>query len=250
MTGFEPAWRALVSERLSRGKVSAQLTWEKTSTQASISLNEALVDWYVETLRRTAARHNLEPTLTMGDILGLPDVWTSPVNGEGDGEIEAIAREALTAALDSLQALRAAEGKKLADAFREQMARIRATGAKARELAAGQVDQYRAKLVKRIEDLFGAGNFDMQRLAQEVAYVAERTDVTEECDRLDIHCRHFIDALGATEPVGRRLNFLLQEMNREINTLGSKSQDMGISALVVDLKEELEKIREQVQNVE
>jgi uncharacterized protein (TIGR00255 family) len=169
---------------------------------------------------------------------------------EESADVESIAQEALGLALDRLQDLRVAEGNKLAVTFREQMQRIRDAGANAREMAAGQVEQYRAKLIKRVEDLFGSGNYDMQRLAQEVAYVADRTDVTEECDRLDIHCRHFADALNAKEPVGRRLNFLLQEMNREINTLGSKSQDMGISGLVVDMKEELEKIREQVQNVE
>ncbi|MEW5875094.1 MAG: YicC/YloC family endoribonuclease [Candidatus Zixiibacteriota bacterium] len=250
MTAYEPAWRTLVSERLSRGKISAQLTWEKTSVDSSLRINDSLVDWYVETLKRVATRHELQSTLSIGDILALPDLWVTSATGDESSEIEGIAQEALVLALDRLQELRAAEGAKLTATFRDQMQRIRDTGAKARGLAAGQVDQYRAKLIKRIEELFGAGNYDMQRLAQEVAYVADRTDVTEECDRLDIHCRHFTDALNAKEPVGRRLNFLLQEMNREINTLGSKSQDLGISALVVDMKEELEKIREQVQNVE
>ena len=103
---------------------------------------------------------------------------------------------------------------------------------------------------QRVRDVFGENGYDAQRLAEEIAYMAERSDITEECVRLKIHAEHSLDALNQDGPVGRRMNFLMQEMNREANTIGSKAQSAAISTFVVNIKEELEKIREQIQNVE
>lgn len=250
MMSFEPAIRALISSRVGRGKVVAQLTWEKTSFESAVTVNEPLVESYVKALRAIGEQHQLADTLTIGDLISLPDFWTTNQAVTDNELVESLTTEALSIAMDKLVETRAAEGQKLADTFIPQIDRIRKAVIRIQELAAGQVDHYRAKLTSRIEELMGGAEFDAQRLAQEVAYMAERSDITEECHRLDIHCQHFHDDLQSNEPVGRRLNFLLQELNREVNTIGSKSVDIEISGLVVSLKDELEKIREQVQNIE
>jgi len=250
MMSFEPALRALISGRVGRGKVVAQLTWEKTSFESAVTVNEPLVESYVTALRGVGERHQLADTLTIGDIISLPDFWTTNQAVTDNDLVEALITEALSSALDKLRETRAAEGQKLADTFVPQIGRIRKAVVHIQELAAGQVEHYRTKLTTRIEELMGGAEIDVQRLAQEVAYMAERSDTTEELHRLDIHCQHFLEDIQSTEPVGRRLNFLLQELNREVNTIGSKSVDIEISQLVVGLKDELEKIREQVQNIE
>jgi uncharacterized protein (TIGR00255 family) len=250
MMSFEPTLRALISSRVGRGKVAAQLSWEKLSFESSVAINEPLIESYVTALREVGKRHNLNDTLTIGDLISLPDFWTTNQAVTETELVEDLITRSLASALDKLRETRAAEGQKLAETFEAQMARIRQAVVRIQELAAGQVDHYRAKLTSRIEELMGGNEIDAQRLAQEVAYMAERSDITEECDRLNIHCQHFLDDLQSTEPVGRRLNFLLQELNREVNTIGSKSVDIEISSLVVGLKDDLEKIREQVQNIE
>jgi uncharacterized protein (TIGR00255 family) len=250
MMGLEQKLRTMIGEAVGRGKVVAQLSWERTSYESSVAINEPLVESYVETLRRLGERHQLGDTLTLGDLMSLPDFWITNQSERASEQIEGVVTDALKAALAELKATREAEGRKLGQAFLPQLDKIRETVAQIRELASGQVEHYREKLTQRIEELFGSAGYDPQRLAQEVAYMAERADITEECLRLEIHCRHFQEAINSNEPVGRRLNFLLQELNREVNTIGSKSVGIEISKLVVDLKDELEKIREQVQNVE
>ncbi|GAB4319304.1 MAG: YicC family protein [Candidatus Zixiibacteriota bacterium] len=250
MMAMEPELRAVVSARFGRGKIVAQLNWERTAIESSVSINEELVDWYVESIRRVAAKCGLADSLTIGDVLSLPDVWVAKRDPQKDEVVESIVKDALLAALDQLEATRAAEGAKLASSFRQQIGRISAGNDQIKSLAGRQVELYRQRLTQRLDEVLGQANYDEQRLTQEVAFMAERSDITEECVRLGIHCGHFLEALDSAEPVGRRMNFLVQELNREINTIGSKSVDIDISRIVVDLKDELEKIREQVQNIE
>ncbi len=250
MMSFESGLRGVVSARISRGKVMAQLTWERTTFESPVALNEPLADWYIETMQRLAAKHQMPSALSMADLMSLPEIWGTRQDSAEGSHVEEVVREALTRALDQLVQLRRDEGRKLSSYFTDRIQFLRLTGEKILALSSSQVENYRLKLTQRIEEILGAVGHDPQRLAQEIAYMAERTDITEECLRLDIHCRHFTEAIEGEEPSGRRLNFLLQELNREVNTIGSKSASSEISALVVDLKEELEKIREQVQNIE
>ena len=250
MASHESALRSTISARVGRGKVVAQLAWERTTFESPVQLNEALADWYIENIKRLAAKHQMASSLSIADVMALPEVWIGGENANEAGTVENVVREALEKALDQMTQMRRDEGLKLAKDFRERMDFIRQAGEKIKGLASVQVDAYRVKLTQRIEEILGAGGYDPQRLAQEIAYMGERTDITEECVRLDIHCRHFIDAIESSEPSGRRLNFLLQELNREVNTIGSKAASAEISTLVVNLKEELDKTREQVQNIE
>jgi len=146
--------------------------------------------------------------------------------------------------------MRRAEGEKLRADLRERLNFVVGAVDKIQAQADGLVDYYRKKLQARAAELFGENGYDPQRLAEEVAYLAERSDITEECVRLRIHTESFSEAMAAEEAVGRRLNFLMQEMNREANTIGSKAGSVEISSIVVTIKEELEKIREQIQNIE
>lgn len=250
MASQESALRAIISAKVGRGKVVAQLVWERTAFESPVQINETLADWYIETIKRLAAKHQMTSDLSIADVMSLPEVWTNPEKTAESEAVDLIVREALDRALDQLLQMRRDEGSKLANDFRERMNMIRQTGEKIQGLSATQVDAYRLKLTQRIEEILGTAGYDPQRLAQEIAYMAERTDITEECVRLSIHCQHFMDAVNGNEPAGRRLNFLLQELSREVNTIGSKSASAEISALVVNLKEELEKTREQVQNIE
>ncbi|MEW5701857.1 MAG: YicC/YloC family endoribonuclease [Candidatus Zixiibacteriota bacterium] len=249
LLALEAPLRAIVDARLSRGKVYGQLSWERTEWAPTQTFNEPLADWYIETLKGLAARHQMSAEFSVGALVGLSDLW-SVRNESPDEQIEALLREALTSALDQLQRSRESEGQALAADLTQRLARVDELLGQIRARAAEVPQALREKLTARVTELFGNGGYDPQRLAQEVAYMAERADITEECVRLDVHVRQFKTTLAGREAAGRRLNFLTQEMNREANTIGSKSASWELSTLVVELKEELERIREQVQNIE
>jgi uncharacterized protein (TIGR00255 family) len=246
---LETPLKALVNDRLSRGKVLCQLTLEKEAPVADIGLNEPLAEVYIKALTDLADRHGLQGGVTVSDLLRFPDLWASRTEGP-DEVIGGILREALNAALDELIAVRRAEGAALAADLQARLGTVNDHLDAIRKEAAGLPDAIREKLSSCVQQLFGSGEYDPQRLAQEIAYLAERADITEECVRLDVHSTHFAEALESDQAVGRRLNFLLQEMNREANTIGSKSASAEAATRVVALKEELERIREQVQNIE
>ena len=247
--GMEAPLRGLIDKRLSRGKIFGQLTWERTDLAPTQAFNQQLADWYVEKLGQVAAKHESLGPLTQGDLLRVPDLWGTQAENI-DSAIEFILSETLTAALDQLVEARNREGQALARDLAERINLVEEYVGKIKALADSVPAAMRDKLTARVQELFGQAGYDPQRLAQEVAYMAERADITEECVRLIVHTKHFIDTLNSGEAAGRRLNFLMQEMNREANTIGSKSASSDISTYAVQLKEELERIREQVQNIE
>jgi uncharacterized protein (TIGR00255 family) len=159
-------------------------------------------------------------------------------------------QKAIDKALKALLSMRAKEGRALAADMRKRLTRMAGVVGEIEKATKGSVKLYRDKLSARIMELMNGANFDADRLEAEVAYFAERTDITEECIRFKSHLAQFRQALKEPGAAGRRLNFILQELNREANTIGSKGADFGISSSVITLKEEIEKIREQTQNVE
>jgi uncharacterized protein (TIGR00255 family) len=249
LMGMEAPLRAVIDKRLSRGKVFGQLTWERADLAPTQSFNEPLAEWYIESLKHIAAKHASLGQLTLGDLVRIPDLWGSQAENI-DATIESVLNDALSAALDQLIEARRREGQALAHDLAERIGTVENLVGKIRALADTVPAAMREKLNARIQELFGQAGYDPQRLAQEVAYMAERADITEECVRLLVHTKHFVETLSAGEAAGRRLNFLMQEMNREANTIGSKSASSEISTYAVGLKEELERIREQVQNIE
>lgn len=182
-------------------------------------------------------------------LLGLPGVLQTV---EEDANVTAewsIVEAALGAAAGDLRDMRSHEGAELREDLRGHMETLDDLRQRVDLEAEGVAERIEAKLLARVSRL-GVDGVDPQRLAQEVAMIADKADISEELARMGSHCKQFWTALDATEPIGRRLEFLTQELNREINTIGSKSVDHPISALVVDMKSALEKLREQVSNVE
>lgn len=248
---LESHLKGILTESFSRGKISCAMGWESgPETVGRVLLNEPMVARYQEVFQQIKKSVNLPGEVTISDFMALPDVITyEPAEPDAD-LVREIAEEALRQAIKALIDMRRAEGEKLMFDLRDRLKIITDTVSKIEVDANGQAEIYRKKLQARVVELFGENGYDQQRLAEEVAYLAERSDITEECVRLKIHTESFAEALAGSGAVGRRLNFLMQEMNREANTIGSKAGSAEISSLVVTIKEELEKMREQIQNIE
>lgn len=240
-----------VKQRLARGAV--ELSVKRTVGPAGEQLprvNAELARTYKEVLQAAARDLGLDDTVRLRDVLDRPGVLELAERGVSLEAAQLAAERALDQALDALLAMREVEGRAL---FQDLSSRLDTVEALAQEVAAlspRAVEEYREKLTARIAELVQAGSVDPQRLAQEVALFADRTDVAEESTRLASHLEQFRALLAAKEPSGRKMDFLVQEMHREVNTTGSKSQHKEISSRIVALKAELERIREQVQNVE
>ena len=249
-TKWEGDVRELLRQRIARGHVALTARIERDSTPVG-GINEARFGEYVAVLRSLQERYGLSGALDASTVLSLPDV-VDLVGHEGDdGSVEQLVG-VVEKAVTTLRAMRYEEGARLTTLLRERMDLVTSCIDRVAERAPIRLAEHGARLRKSVRELAGATNVDPQRLAQEVAILADRLDISEEIDRFRAHieafCKTLVDNDG--EAVGKRLGFLLQEMVREANTMGSKASDSPILAEVVGIKEELERIREQVENVE
>lgn len=250
----ESALKQRVSGKLARGKVEIVVNLASSASTSKLVIDEAIADQYVAAARSLTARHALGGALDVAALLALPGV-TRVVENELEADVLAAAvEEALDAALAALVAMRAVEGEALRVELEGRLGTVRQL-ADAFEARSGEVvAAARQRLQKRAEQIRrDVGLSDDARLHQEIVIAADRLDITEELVRLRSHVAQFLDTLrgaGAENPVGRRLDFLLQELGREANTVGSKCADAALAQDVVALKTELERIREQVQNIE
>jgi uncharacterized protein (TIGR00255 family) len=239
----------LARERLSRGRfdVGVRLDESASATRFSVSRARAVYESLLE-LRDELAPGSEVPVAALASLPQLL-LDTSRANSQGT---EQALTGAFAIALSRLDEMREREGQALARELTERLTNLRSLCQQARELSSGAAERQLGRLRERVARLLSevGGSPDTGRLETELALMADRSDVTEELVRLASHFDQFEALLADSEPVGRRLEFLLQEMSREANTLGSKSQDVKLSHLVVDIKSQLEKIREQVQNVE
>jgi uncharacterized protein (TIGR00255 family) len=250
---LEARVREVINRHLSRGRVSVRVTLHSGEERraARVRINRALAAAYTREFARLAEDLNLAGRPSLEAILRAPGVL------ENDDEIEdaeafwPAIEEALASALAQLVGMREQEGTHLARDLAARLEALRYSTQAIRQRAPGVAAQYRIQLQERIA---AAGvTFipeDRERLLKEVALFADRSDITEELTRLESHFEQFQQCLNASEPIGRTLDFLAQEMNREVNTVGSKANDAAIAREVVQLKTELERIREQVQNLE
>ncbi len=243
----ENAYREAVGARIRRGKVEAGLRYTAPAGAAGgLALDYALLDQVSELCREVSAR--LEQTAPVGPLEFMR--WPGMVRETPPDQqaLAAAAASALDAAIQSLADNRQAEGERIRGMLEQRMAGIAAAVARVRERLPEVRQLHAERLRARVAELVATP--DAERIEQELVLLAQKMDVDEELDRLDSHLAAFGDALAADEPVGRRLDFLLQEFNREANTLASKSQDAEVTAAAVELKVLIEQMREQVQNVE
>lgn len=240
----------LVKERLARGGVDVSIRRVAGAGGLAPRVDAQLAEAYARAFAELQARLGLATGATLTDILSADGVVRLD---ERDVDLDA-AREAvragLSAALEALVEMRAREGAALARDLAGRLDTIEALAARVTALTPEAVDHHRARLEERVAELARGIALDPARLAQEVALLADRSDVTEELIRLGSHVAQVRGLLASGEPAGRKLDFLVQEMHREVNTTGSKSQSAEIAGVVVALKAEIERMREQVQNVE
>ena len=250
---FEGVARQLITERIERGKIDLSATVRGPRGLPDVQINTELAASYKSSLVALAGELGIEPRVDLGMLIGLPGVVAGQTSPQVDPERDApLVRRALIEALDALDAMRAAEGEHLAADMVQRFAVIAELVDRIETMTADLPHKYRDLLTARIESLLekSTGEVDPSRLAQEVAHYADRSDIAEELVRLRSHIEKAAGMLQAGGGVGRSLDFLLQEMHREINTIGAKAKVVEIGDLVVDLKSELERVREQVQNIE
>jgi uncharacterized protein (TIGR00255 family) len=237
---------------LSRGRVDVAVSMERAA-QIAYELNRPLIAGYISALKQLQQDFNLAGELDINVLARIPGALQPARNGIDERMIAAL-EQALDQALDDLEKMREQEGEALKNELRERVQKIEALVPIIEASASGLADAYRLRLQKRIGELLNRGGqvveIDPARLAQEVAYLADRSDVSEEMVRLRSHLSQFQEALDGPGEAGKMLDFLLQELNREANTTLSKSTDLAIKEAGLAIKAEVEKLREQVQNVE
>jgi uncharacterized protein (TIGR00255 family) len=250
---LEAQIRDEINRRVSRGRITVRVAVQSAPGAAGkTAVDLALAKSYAHDLRRMAKELGLKDLVTLDLLSRLPGVVQPAREISEAEELWPATSAALSAAMDLLLQMRQREGAFLARDLKQRTTRMRRAVARIQRLVPGAVKHYRAQLLQRIHDagLPAAAALDEERLLKEVFFFADRSDVTEELTRLQSHFQQLDDCLKSAEPVGRTLDFLSQEINREVNTLGSKAANSLISREVVSLKAELEIFREQVQNVE
>lgn len=249
---YEIEVKRLASATLKRGKIDISVQWdEATAVHILPQLDLAVARGYYDAYIRLSKELNLSHDAPLSLIMTQKGVLKEAV-GSTDESKEQLPQllAAVQAAVTSLEEMRIREGQALATDLRTRRMQVAEWSAHIGERTPHVVTEYRHKLKARLAQLLDGADVDEGRLSQEIALLADRCDITEELVRLTSHFGQFDEALCGTEPVGRKLDFLMQEMNREVNTIGSKSNDAAITTLIIQVKAEMEKMREQVQNVE
>jgi uncharacterized protein (TIGR00255 family) len=241
----------IIKEAFSRGRISAFVTvTDPTPESVPYRVNPAAVRSYRTLLDEIRREAGIEEPVRLEHIIKYPDVLEADHVEENLDAIWQATEQALQAACKGMQTMRLQEGAALRSELEERLAGIETKLREVERLSPIRVTSSAERMRERLTELIEEGRIDRERIEFEMAMLADKLDVREECVRLDSHLAQFREAIASGEPVGRKLNFLSQEMNREINTIGSKSNDADMAHLVVGMKEELEKIKEQVENVE
>ena len=248
---LEESIKKVVAGRVARGRLDLWMQVnESENRQQSLSVDMALAKAYRDIMERLKSELNLSGEVTLPQLIQFKDViGFQDETLDLDAFLEGLT-PVLNEALDKLVLMRQTEGQAIAADFQNRLTRMSAWVDEITSRQVGMVEEIKNKLEARIKALTEGLELDQGRLMQEVAYLVDRSDITEELVRLRSHFEQFDAVLQTEGAVGRRLDFLLQEINREVNTIGSKTGDVATTNMVVDLKNELEKIREQVQNVE
>ena len=252
LQGFERELRTLIDSKVRRGRIEVFFQIENSNEKPpyGLELNLPLVDAYLEIFSQLSGRAGLNQDMSLETLLKMNDVVIVKTDTDDEEEMGTGLRQTLTLGLDSLVEMRQKEGAAIEADLRKRLNKISGFVDDVRGRTSDVTEAYRIRLKENVGRLSQGVDVDEGRLAQEVAVFAERSDITEELVRLGSHIEQFTAYLEMDDAVGRRLDFLIQEMNREVNTLGSKASDGFVSRIVVEMKAELEKLREQIQNVE
>ena len=252
LASLEPLIRETVRTRFDRGKFDVSVTVSGDSVASrEIRLDRTVADQYVAGLKSLKEEFGLSGEITVESLARIREIFLTDENGGAEEIPSESIRHALDEALGSLEEMRRTEGMALAEDISNRVNEVDGLVTQLKETVPSTVEEYRERLRNRLDDLLdGDVQPDPGRLEQEIVFLTQRSDTSEEITRLESHIGQFRDQLAVGSPAGRKLDFLLQEMHREVNTVGSKALDTRVSALVIDLKGVLEKIREQVQNLE
>jgi len=247
---IEDKLKKKLGDHILRGRVEVFVTLSgEAVVNRKVQIDWGLLDQYYQYITSINQKYGLDQQISLNELIAREEIISIEESDEENGELELLVIEAVEEAALSLKAMRQTEGEALARDISENLTQIKQRVNGLRELTPRVVNQYQERLTKRMQD-FLAGQIDEARILTEVAVFAEKADISEELTRLDSHIQQFQKIILLKEPVGRKLDFLVQEMNREVNTIGSKANDSTIASEVVEMKSLLEKIKEQVQNIE
>lgn len=249
---LEEGLRAVISSRTSRGRIEASFQIEMSSEAPpyELELNLPLAKSYLRIFKQLADYSGLGHEMRLESLFQMKDMILIKSEAGDAEEAREGFNEALNRALDALEEMRIKEGEAILKDFAKRLDRLESYVNAVHMRAPELPEAYRKRLTEKVGSVLNGVEVDPARLAQEVAFLAERSDITEEIVRARSHLKQFRAYLLSDEAVGRRLDFLVQEINREVNTLGTKASDTAISQIAVEMKAELEKLREQIQNVE
>jgi uncharacterized protein (TIGR00255 family) len=253
ISGFDNDIRKLVQSRIERGRVNVSLTAEGDLPESNqLEFNQNLAQQYLDGARAFALRANLKDDLSATSLLRITPLWTMRTpHPDETARLRDLALDALTGAIEQLLEMRRAEGVNIWADISSRLQQVEAISAEIASGAEAIVEDYRERLKQRIASILPQETeLDEQRLLTEIAIFADKADISEELTRMQSHIQQFVSLADKGSNVGRRLDFLLQEMFREITTIGSKARAAQVSHAVVDVKGLLEKMREQVQNIE
>ena len=240
-----------ISTSIARGKIDVYVTFENYSEAGKeIIVNKELANKYLEKFRELTIGNELSMNIPVTEITKLPDVLTIKETDDDEELIETELLECMKMAIDNFANMREQEGNKIKEDLVDRIKRIEEEKDKLSTYSTGLIDEYVVKLEERIKQILKTDIVDKSRLAMEVVLYADKCSVEEELTRLDSHIYQFRNLIEENGPIGKKLDFLIQEMNRETNTMGSKSGSIDITNIVVNIKTELEDIREQIQNIE
>lgn len=248
---LEEKVRKEILSKVSRGKIDVFITLQDYSEKGkSIKINKELAKIYISQLRELAEETGITANIDVIDISKFPEVLNIS-NEENEETYWDELKGVLDTALDNFVSMREMEGSKICDDLKVRMERIKEKVSKISSYSAGLVDEYIVKLNARVKELMNTDVIDENRLAQEIVIFSDKSSIQEELTRLDSHISQFLNLLSSgSSPVGKKLDFIIQEMNREVNTIGSKANSTNISEGVIELKTEIEDVREQIQNIE
>ncbi len=251
LTYCEDKVKTEVLKKVNRGKIDVFISYQKPQGEnVEIEPNISAARGYYDALKKIDAELGTHTEINANMLARFSDVFVVTREVPDEEKVWADIRQVLLSAADNFNSMRAAEGKRMAEDVLGKIDRVEELVGKVEETSEPRVEAYRKKLYDRLTDILGSTDIDEKRILEEAAIYADRTAVDEETVRLRSHIGQFREIVASGGPVGRKLDFLVQEINREINTIGSKASDLEITGYVVDLKSEVEKIREQIQNIE